>query len=63
GWAIGIGRTGAIVGSAVGGWLLQTGGVGGYFLGLAVPLAIAAGAVVLVRNNRKVPEPALAGAR
>ncbi len=63
GWAIGIGRTGAIVGSAVGGWLLQTGGVGGYFLGLAVPLAIAAGAVVLVRNNRKAPEPALAGAR
>lgn len=63
GWAIGIGRTGAIVGSAVGGWLLQAGGVSGYFLGLAVPLTVAIGAVVLVRTRRQVPEAALAGAR
>ena len=63
GWAIGIGRTGAIVGSAVGGWLLQTGGVSGYFLGLAVPLIVAAAAVVLVRTRTGAAAAAAAGAR
>lgn len=60
GWAIGIGRTGAIVGSAVGGWLLQTGGVSGYYVGLAVPLISAAGAVVLVRTRKPMPAAAVA---
>lgn len=63
GWAIGIGRTGAIVGSAVGGWLLQTGGVSGYFAGLAAPLIVAAAAVILVRTRRPAAIEALAGAR
>ncbi|PWK74043.1 MFS transporter [Aminobacter sp. AP02] len=62
GWAIGIGRTGAIVGSAAGGWLLQTSGTSGYFVGLAVPLIIAAGAVVLVRTRRQPSVEAVAGA-
>lgn len=62
GWAIGIGRTGAIVGSAVGGWLLQVGGTSGYFVGLAVPLIIAAAAVMLVRTRRQAPTEAVAGA-
>ncbi|GAA4125196.1 MFS transporter [Aminobacter aganoensis] len=60
GWAIGIGRTGAIVGSAAGGWLLQAGGTSGYFAGLAVPLVLAAVAVVLVRTRRQAPVEAFA---
>lgn len=48
GWAIGIGRSGAIAGSALGGWVLQGAGTSGYFAGLAVPLALAAFAVLLV---------------
>ncbi|MFG1286412.1 MFS transporter [Xanthobacter versatilis] len=63
GWAIGIGRTGAIVGSAAGGWFLQMGGVPGYYLGIAVPLAIAALAVALIRSRPSAqPEGALSAA-
>lgn len=62
GWAIGIGRTGAIVGSAAGGWILQAGGTGGYFLGLAVPLLVALLAVVLVRTHRPASVQAAAAA-
>lgn len=53
GWAIGIGRTGAIAGSALGGWVLQGAGVPGYYIGLAVPLAIAACAVALVQTRAR----------
>ncbi|CAN7350911.1 MFS transporter [Bosea sp. LjRoot9] len=52
GWAIGIGRTGAIIGSALGGWFLQAGGVPGYYLGLAAPLAIAALAMGVIRTRQ-----------
>ncbi|MDD4937175.1 MAG: MFS transporter [Acidiphilium sp.] len=57
GWAIGIGRTGAILGSALGGFFLQVGGVSGYYLGIAVPLAAATLAVALIRA-RSEPEGA-----
>lgn len=57
GWAIGMGRVGSIIGSAIGGWCLQQGGVGGYYLALAVPLVIAALAVGLIRL-RKEPQAA-----
>lgn len=49
GWAIGIGRMGAVAGSALGGWMLQAGGISGYYLGLSVPLIIALLAVMMVR--------------
>jgi AAHS family 4-hydroxybenzoate transporter-like MFS transporter len=51
GWAIGIGRTGAIIGSALGGWFLHVGGASGYYLSLAVPLGVAAVAVALLRTR------------
>jgi MFS transporter, AAHS family, 4-hydroxybenzoate transporter len=41
GWAIGMGRLGAIIGSAVGGIVLTWSGVNGYFFTLAMPLVIA----------------------
>src|SRR5574340_142964 len=40
GWGIGIGRTGTIIGSALGGAILGGLGVSGYFMFLAVPLAL-----------------------
>lgn len=46
GWAIGMGRAGAILGSAIGGGFLAWGGPRGFFLALAVPL-IGAGIAVL----------------
>ncbi|MBD2763808.1 MFS transporter [Kocuria sp. cx-455] len=52
GWAIGIGRLGSIVGSALGGWLLATFQPGGYFMVLAIPLVIAAGATFLVSKRQ-----------
>ncbi|OXH85257.1 4-hydroxybenzoate transporter, partial [Burkholderia multivorans] len=42
GWAIGMGRAGAIAGSAIGGTFLAWGGAPGFFTALAVPLAGAA---------------------
>jgi len=49
GWGIGVGRSGAIVGSAIGGQLLSSAGPSGYFMALAVPLALAAVATLTVR--------------
>ncbi|KUI22117.1 4-hydroxybenzoate transporter [Mycobacterium sp. IS-1496] len=55
GFSIGIGRTGAIIGSALGGWMLGSFGVGGYFGLIAVPLAIAALATLALRPRRRRP--------
>lgn len=49
GFSIGVGRTGSIIGSALGGWLLGSFGVGGYFGLIAVPLAVAALATLALR--------------
>lgn len=51
GWGIGIGRSGAIVGSAIGGQLLSGAGPSGYFMALAIPLALAALATLTVRTS------------
>ncbi|MFH3481167.1 MFS transporter [Xanthobacter variabilis] len=51
GWGIGIGRSGAIVGSAIGGQLLSGAGPSGYFIALAIPLAVAALATLRVRRS------------
>ncbi len=51
GWGIGVGRSGAIVGSAIGGTLLSTAGPSGYFMTLAIPLVIAALATLTVRST------------
>lgn len=51
GWGIGIGRLGAIVGSALGGIILTGLGVSGYFMALAVPLVLAGLATLMVRNS------------
>lgn len=53
GFSIGIGRTGSIMGSALGGWLLSSFGVGGYFGFIAIPLAIAAVATLTLRPRRR----------
>ncbi|WP_336711311.1 MFS transporter [Arthrobacter sp. USHLN218] len=55
GWGIGIGRLGSIVGSALGGLILTGFGVSGYFMILALPLAIAAVATLLVRSRASQP--------
>lgn len=52
GFSIGVGRSGAIIGSALGGWLLGSVGVGGYFGFIAIPLAIAAAATLLLKPSR-----------
>lgn len=52
GFGIGIGRLGAIVGSALGGVLLSNLGTSGYFSFLAVPLVVAALATLLIRPGR-----------
>lgn len=53
GWAIGLGRVGAIIGSALGGTFLEWGGVAGFYLALAVPLLLALVAVALIRGSEK----------
>ena len=58
GWAIGMGRAGAIAGSAVGGTFLAWGGPSGFFLALAVPLAGAALATFCLRLDRPDVEAA-----
>ncbi|RQZ41723.1 MFS transporter [Burkholderia sp. Bp9090] len=58
GWAIGMGRAGAIAGSAVGGTFLAWGGPSGFFLALAVPLAGAALATLCLRPGRSDVEAA-----
>lgn len=50
GWAIGMGRVGAIMGSAMGGMVLAQVGGTGFFLVLIVPLVFAAVAVLAVRE-------------
>lgn len=52
GFSIGVGRTGSIIGSALGGALLSSVGVGGYFGFIAIPLAIAALATLMLRSRR-----------
>lgn len=51
GWAIAVGRIGAIVGSASGGWVLESFGISGYYLSLALPLAIATIALLIIKPN------------
>ncbi|MCC8395942.1 MFS transporter [Paraburkholderia sp. MMS20-SJTR3] len=53
GWAIGMGRVGAIAGSAVGGTVLTHGGPSGFYLALAVPLAAAMLAVLAIRVGER----------
>ncbi len=52
GWAIGVGRVGAIIGSAIGGVVLESLGASGYFASLALPLVLAVGAVMVIRVSR-----------
>jgi len=49
GWAIGMGRMGAIIGSAIGGIILTGYGASGYFYALGVPLIIALCCVFLIK--------------
>ncbi len=49
GWAIAIGRVGAILGSASGGWFLEQGGPSGFYMALVVPLAIAAASLAIIK--------------
>ncbi|OAE52236.1 4-hydroxybenzoate transporter [Achromobacter xylosoxidans] len=57
GWSIGIGRAGAIIGSAIGGSFLGWFGPSGFFMVLAVPLAGALLAVLAVDNRSSQPAP------
>ncbi|WP_300015223.1 aromatic acid/H+ symport family MFS transporter [Pseudonocardia sp.] len=59
GWALGVGRIGAIIGPLLGGVLL-TAGVPLYanFLAFAIPGVIAAGALLLIRNRTATSAPA-----
>ncbi|MFM0052333.1 MFS transporter [Caballeronia grimmiae] len=59
GWAIGMGRVGAIAGSAVGGTFLNMGGPSGFYLTLAVPLAAALLAVIAIRTNAREADASL----
>lgn len=59
GWAIGMGRAGAILGSAVGGSFLAWGGAQGYFMALAAPLILAGIAVLSLRLKRAEPGAAV----
>jgi MFS transporter, AAHS family, 4-hydroxybenzoate transporter len=63
GWAIGMGRSGAIIGSAIGGAFLGWGGPQGFYVALAVPLAGAALAVLSLRTTRAPVAPTLAGSQ
>ena len=49
GWAIGMGRMGAIIGSAIGGVILSHFHLSGYFYALGLPLIIALICVLLIR--------------
>ncbi|MFC0228442.1 MFS transporter [Serratia aquatilis] len=55
GWAIALGRFGAIIGSASGGWFLEHGGTTGFYLALIAPLSIAALGLLLIRPYTAVP--------
>ncbi len=54
GWAIGMGRMGAIIGSAIGGVILTRYGVTGYFYALGMPLIIALCCVFLIRYQTSI---------
>ncbi|SAL33286.1 MFS transporter [Caballeronia humi] len=62
GWAIGMGRVGAIAGSAVGGSVLALGGPSGFYMALAVPLVAALLAVIAIRTSGDVIDRNLAAA-
>lgn len=49
GWAIALGRVGAIIGSASGGWFLEHGGPAGYYSALIIPLIIASAGLIIIR--------------
>lgn len=49
GWAIGMGRMGAILGSAIGGLVVTQYGVSGYFYALGIPLLLALCCVFLIK--------------
>ena len=53
GWAIGMGRFGAIIGSAIGGIILSEFGVSGYFYALGVPLIVALICIVLIKDQKR----------
>ncbi|TCS37361.1 AAHS family 4-hydroxybenzoate transporter-like MFS transporter [Paucimonas lemoignei] len=50
GWAIALGRVGAILGSASGGWVLEQGGPSGFYMTLVLPLAIAAAGLAIIKT-------------
>lgn len=56
GWAIGMGRFGAILGSAIGGTVLANFGINGYFYMLAIPLFIALICVFYIRKSYRQVE-------
>lgn len=56
GWAIALGRVGAIIGSASGGWFLEHGGPAGYYSALIVPLVIAAAGLMIIRTQPEAME-------
>jgi AAHS family 4-hydroxybenzoate transporter-like MFS transporter len=56
GWAIALGRVGAIIGSASGGWFLEHGGPAGYYSALIMPLAIAAAGLIIIRTQTDAVE-------
>ena len=60
GWAIALGRIGAILGSASGGWFLERGGPSGFYMALVVPLAIAAAGLLLIKSRGPIEQGALA---
>lgn len=60
GWAIAFGRFGAILGSASGGWFLERGGPSGFYLTLALPLAIAAAGLLLLKPRAAILDKELA---
>ncbi|MDR5753457.1 MULTISPECIES: MFS transporter [unclassified Caballeronia] len=62
GWAIGMGRVGAIAGSAVGGSVLSMSGPSGFYMALALPLAAALLAVTAIRTKHRAVDAGLAAA-
>lgn len=62
GWAIALGRVGAIIGSASGGWFLEQGGPSGFYMTLVFPLAIAAAGLAFIKPAGAVRKDELAAA-
>ncbi|KAK43472.1 4-hydroxybenzoate transporter [Caballeronia jiangsuensis] len=56
GWAIGMGRLGAIFGSAIGGSVLEFGGPAGFYAALALPLLVALLSVMLIRSSNSAED-------